>query len=673
MLALYERWNKQISKLLLLCIAIGLASSIPFIVQRFMTEQTSKQIEFIADYRDVLEISSYRGKPSEYLNQRLMDLKAAGVQSMAVYESTLSELELSGRIRVLNSEEAALLTGFGVPLNERSTYVLFLDAASEQQIRPMIEEAFIRLGVEITPWNMNDLPGIKLSMPRAEARLQKMAPDPLTMRELREMGFQLVVRLSDQRRPFDAEYMDKLLADLSALGVTRIVFDGTSVTGAADDAELNSLAAMAELMNKHGIGLATIELSAPQTGLDKLSYLTDYNVVRLHSLPENMSGMAPEQLVDRFVLAASDRNIRMFFLNSQASLDGTLGVRKDTIENLIHSLAGEQGAIAALEKRGFVMGTAQPFEDRAGLPQGLSLGLKALVTLGSVALIAMLVHVYLPKLTLLAFVLGLIGSAGLYVLSAVLLTQGLALGVGIAASTLAIVYAVRRADEGSVNSPVLRALKLLALASLISLAGIVLIVALLDHISYLYVIRQYRGVSLLHLAPIALALVYVFFFHGQTVHDAVRGIRKVLSANITVLWVIVAAVSGAVVMYYLSRTGNEGSATGFELMFRDLLQDTFGVRPRTKEFLLAHPLFILGVFLMATVRRRFGMLLVALGSIGQLSMVDTFAHLHTPLMISFIRMCLGLAFGAAAGLVLIALWRWAEKGWSRWATRQKPL
>jgi ABC-type nitrate/sulfonate/bicarbonate transport system permease component len=58
--------------------------------------------------------------------------------------------------------------------------------------------------------------------------------------------------------------------------------------------------------------------------------------------------------------------------------------------------------------------------------------------------------------------------------------------------------------------------------------------------------------------------------------------------------------------------------------------------------------------------------LLILGSIGQVSMVNTFAHIHTPFIISFIRSINGFILGIAAGLVLTAvlkLWRLLEKRW----------
>lgn len=676
MFAWYKQWNRKLGKLLWVLTGLGVLCSVPIAIDRYGTEQTSNTVEFVFDYRDLLEVSSYRSKPSEYMLERLLELREAGIGSMAVYESSLRELELSGRVQTLSSAEAALLTEFEVPANERSTYVLFLGSASERIIRPMVVDAFERLGVSVEPWSFRSLSGVEIAMPKDEAMLQAMDPDPITMAELQQLGFHLVARLSDQRQPFDPDRTARMLDELAAFGANRIVFEGDAVTGAADDASQHSLTAMAELMNEYGFGLATIELSKPQTGFNKAAYLTGYNVVRLHSLPSNMSSMEPEELAARFELAVQDRNIRMIFLNAEASLDSSLGVRKDTIPNLIQSLKGENGALEKIRERGFEIGIAEPFEPAGWLPEGVERLLKAAVVLGAVSLITLMAMQFVPALGLAVFGLGLAGSAGLFVLSSTALSQALTLGVGIAASTLAVIAAIRRtkaraaAGQAGAAGGALRAL---AMASGISAIGILFVVALLNEIGYLYVLQQYRGVSLLHLAPIALVFGYVLFFDGSDdVPSAIKRIRTFLNMNISVIWVVLAGIAGLAVLYYLSRTGNAGQTSELERMFRAVLQETLGVRPRTKEFLFAHPLFLLGAYFIYTARVRLGALLMSVGVIGQLSIVDTFAHLHTPLAISAIRVLLGLAIGAVIGLVLIACWRLAEKGWKRWGTTWLP-
>jgi hypothetical protein len=471
-----------------------------------------------------------------------------------------------------------------------------------------------------------------------------------------------------------------LLQSLTQAGVKRIVFDGDTVTGFNDEAKRRSLDAMAALMNQYGLGMAIIELARPQQGFNKLAYLTDYNVVRLHSLPAPLSAESPADLADRFALAVQDRNIRMIFLNAQATIDSSLGIRKDTMENILNTLQEEDGAIDRIQALGFELGVAEPFVADNVLPDPWRLPLKGGVVLGAVAFITLLCMAFVPspRLAIVFFVLGLAGAAGLQVLSSSLLAQALALGVGIAAAVLAVIVTIRIADRQAAIEPATagfalrQSVQLLVAATLISFIGIMYVVALLDHIAYLYVIQQYRGIILLHLIPIVLSVAYALFFHGQPdLKSALRSIIKLLNTHITVLWIGLAAVGALAGLYYMSRTGNAGQTTELERLFRSTLQDALGVRPRTKEFLFAHPLFILGAYLVARVKaqRRIGLLFMAIGSIGQLSVVDTFAHLHTPLFISAIRVGYGLLFGVLVGFALIIMWKFAERGWRRWAAQ----
>ena len=95
---------------------------------------------------------------------------------------------------------------------------------------------------------------------------------------------------------------------------------------------------------------------------------------------------------------------------------------------------------------------------------------------------------------------------------------------------------------------------------------------------------------------------------------------------------------------------------GIELKMRAALEQIFYARPRTKEFMIGHPAFLLA--LCAAVRRWrtwiiFALVLVA--TIGQGSMVETFAHMRTPIEMSLVRGIGGIFLGGAIGAVLVAL------------------
>ncbi|GJM73647.1 hypothetical protein HMSSN036_58630 [Paenibacillus macerans] len=432
---------------------------------------------------------------------------------------------------------------------------------------------------------------------------------------------------------------------------------------------MNSLQGFAELLNKYHIGIAAIEgLKAPQKGFNKLAYLIDYNVVRLHSLADAEAGQDTATLADRFVLAAKDRNIRMIYLNASPSKDAGKAAITNPLDNLVHSLLAPGNAIQRIENNGFELGTAEPFQIHDSSWQKY---LKALVVLGGVAFVALLISCFLPSLTLAAFALGLIGSAGLYVLKPVMLEQALALFVAISAPTVAMVLAIRKIQELGDKHPgmasgrrLMHTLVLYVKTAIISLAAVPFVIALLNNITYSLVLNQFRGVSLLHLMPILLIAVYVFLYRGNSVWEELKNWLKM---PITVIWVVIAVVLAAAAFYYLTRTGNAGTLLPGEAVFRSFLENTFGVRPRNKEFCWRIRC-LSSVFspLSVTAGRFFAMIVAVM---GQLSMVDTFAHIHTPAAISLVRDVLGLGLGLVFGLIAVLVWQIIERCWDKWSPR----
>lgn len=94
---------------------------------------------------------------------------------------------------------------------------------------------------------------------------------------------------------------------------------------------------------------------------------------------------------------------------------------------------------------------------------------------------------------------------------------------------------------------------------------------------------------------------------------------------------------------------------GFEIALRRFLEDTLYARPREKEFLFGHPAVFLSL---AALYRRWPQilhyLLILAVTIGQGSMVETFAHMRSPFILSFIRGLDGLAAGTIAGIFAVA-------------------
>lgn len=701
----WQQWNRRARFVLWIIALLGVAAAMPLGAVRMEMEKSSKQVEYVFDYRDIVDVSERQARPQGFLTEKLAMLKESGITTMAVYESSLKELQLSGRLTFYSSRDAALLQNKFEQADQNFTYILFNGPEEEKMIGPIVRQALDRSEAVYSSWSYGGRNGMVVEMPIAEAIMKTMDFDPMSLQTIQDAGFQILPRFSDRVKPYDQAETEAVLAKLKAYGVNRVLFDGDKVKGASDQAMDNSLYQFGELLKKYDMGVAAIEnLKKPQEGINKLAYITNYNVVRLYSLSENDGmTMTSDAIGDRFLLAAKDRNIRMFFMNGTTQSNTDKAQVVHNLDRLAEAMSEKNGIVEKLSKAGFASGTAKAFDYEQ---PSWNKPVRAIVAAGAIALIALLVGAFIPGVYIPVFVIGLFGSAGMYKLNSSVMEQGLALGAAIAAPTLALVWVMNRIYSRTVGDrrvvggvdwtvgrskqsptpqqpgavydngnkmkwlfPALStgrrfglALNWFIVATLISLMAVPIVFGLLNNITYNLVLEQFRGVSLLHLAPIALVAVYVLLYNSQM---SVGRLRALLSKPITLTWIILACIIGIIGYYYLSRTGNSGQVSSVELVIRHFLESTFGVRPRFKEFLLAHPLLLLGLFL--SLRYRAAWLLIIIGSIGQLSMVDTFAHLHTPLYISLIRVLLGLGTGMVIGCILILAWQVVEGAIRKWA------
>jgi len=114
---------------------------------------------------------------------------------------------------------------------------------------------------------------------------------------------------------------------------------------------------------------------------------------------------------------------------------------------------------------------------------------------------------------------------------------------------------------------------------------------------------------------------------------------------------------GAVLL--LMRSGNQPDigVSDFETHLRGFLTTLLGARPRFKEFLLGFPALMLLPALAPAHRRAIGWIIIIAAGIGLSDVLDTFSHIHTPLIISVLRLFNGLVVGAVIGIAAQWLYR----------------
>jgi hypothetical protein len=103
---------------------------------------------------------------------------------------------------------------------------------------------------------------------------------------------------------------------------------------------------------------------------------------------------------------------------------------------------------------------------------------------------------------------------------------------------------------------------------------------------------------------------------------------------------------------------------GLELKSRVILEHLVVARPRTKEYLIGHPFLVLAFALPALGLRRWVLPAALVGAIGQVGLVNSFSHIHTPLVYVTLRTLYALVFGSVIGAVLVLLLLWSRRWWS---------
>jgi len=155
-----------------------------------------------------------------------------------------------------------------------------------------------------------------------------------------------------------------------------------------------------------------------------------------------------------------------------------------------------------------------------------------------------------------------------------------------------------------------------------------------------------RGVKLQLALPLFLAAAILL---------SPQEIRRLFEIQLRVKHLVIAVISLGVLMgVYLMRSGNFPllAVSDNERYFRNWLDHILIARPRFKEFLIGHPLFLIGLTLKNKGERfqtaaRF---LLWIGLIGQISILNTFTHFHSPFSLGLIRTLNGLWIGCLVAL-----------------------
>jgi len=629
-------------KILYAIIILTLIISLFGIRGRFMVEQSNKNVELAFDYNSLSDMRE------EYNNQALTldDLKEYGVNSIAISPLNIKNLIREGKVvklekseitkRILLSDnEEAFWQEF--PEHEKSAFLIFQEQNNFYNNLKAYQKELDLEFKEVNGKNIVFFPYWKEDFLKIDVGFEKGL-----IEEINDKGFNVVFRFENNDIN-DLNY--KLLEGINE--ETTVVFSGQEILGFPDNIEKTT-----ELIQEKNNTFGFIEaIIAVQKGEDKLAANLDYDIVRVHSITQDEMNIYPQtKIVNRYMRAIRERNIRFLYLRPIIKENKDFAAAKSINKEYIQSLNNE------LVSAGYNIKRAEPFKQFSN--NSIFLIFSALGSL--VGGILLLIELFKIREDLIKYILTVIGIIGIfltyYILDITIFRAGLALGSSIVFPSLAIITQLLKRNS---KKSILNYFK----AALITIAGAGYVVTALADISYLTKINQFRGVKLAFLMP--LLIVTFYYFMEYIVREKNTTIKQkfneILEINLKVKHLVILAIVALAGIYYILRTGNFPilDIPAIEEKFRVLLEEILYVRPRFKEFLIGHPTFIVALYFFKNIKNNYSLFFLSLlAVIGQLNIINSFAHIHTPLLISLLRTVHGLWIGLLLGLAAVLVIRY---------------
>ena len=689
------------NRLLLIAIALGLIASLAIAFQRNEVETRNNRVDLVVDYDSLWNLAEREGIDFSTV---LAKAKNAGITSLAIYETTLEKLSRQGRIVVLAGYDIianyyngtladynwrALVEGGGVDPNRM--YVAATDPIIYAEAKDDIIRRIGTARVKAIPFGEVDGDGnyssevLELRAQYAPFLTVKLGIPTYELEIARDAGFMILARPSNYLQ-CKADDVRSVFTRLDGFPISAVVFDGQQVLGASNVIG-TTIGEMARRRWTLGLIEHVTQLQFyPQLGLEDLARGLGYDhTARLYAIPKDEQPKLPiETAVNRWATTDHERNIRINLLRIYDKPDGELSLL-DTNMKYFRDTA------EAIEAKGFSLGSASTFDSYYP-----SRALRALVVLGTAAAIVLYLSLISPTLN--ARVkpqLILFGVLAVVMIIPILIGAGgkVRLFAAFAAANLFPVLAVvwqldrirfmklrenlrLRKLKGKVlkiRTPIsivqiiLTAIFALLVTGAMSMVGAAYLSGALSDVEYFLEFNIYRGTKLTFILPLILvAIAYLQRFNVVDDTDernlqnlsALDQIKKILDLPVKVKTFVGLSLVALAFIILIARSGHTAGmpVPGIEVKFRAALENLFYARPRSKEILIGHPALMLGIMAFFKKWSKAVLLfLVIAATLGQSSMVETFAHMRTPIFMSLMRGLDGLIVGAAIGILPIVV------------------
>lgn len=677
-------------RLLWILILVGVAAAALALVPRVRAEQAGRHVDIVLDYYALEDLCQSEGADFQATLERF---RQAGVTSLSYSEQQLAHLVSTGRLACYNDGDfvRALrsrreLLPVGVPSAEAVNSGgpgsdparprvqpgrLYLVSGDPRMLQALHEWLGLILGKDrVAPWPNLDpgqwsrvsssQPGV-LQVASSEKALSASGmgflPSDLEQARKKRLGVWVRPENRGHFQPADIERYFQMLASTPDSPVRGVIFEGLAneVMGFPD-----ALDTTVDSLRQHKILFGNIEVptvDAAQKGSRTLGLKLSDRTVRVMSVSSAQQlKLTPADAIDKFELGVRERNIRVVYARFFANADPGKSLVDTNVEYL--ALLSK-----TLREAGYVNSWASPLPALA--PLGI---LVVLIALGVTAATVLTARELLPiasRLEWAALAASLVLSSGLVLIHKPLLWSWAlvaSLVFPVLGMALVLPQLGRLSPQDTAATVLRKSIGWLLWMTAITMAGSVCVAGVQASTTYMLSVEQFRGIKAVMVGVPLLVLVQ---FLTRSAPQP-RTLGHILGKPVAFWHLGALAVLAAAAVFYIARTGNTapGAASDSERVVRTFLENLLVVRPRFKEFAFAWPAWTAACVLAWRGRASGALwLLVLATAVGQADVIDTFAHIHTPFLISLLRIVNGLWLGIAVSVVTaLAIMRLTGRG-----------
>ena len=230
--------NKILQGIAYFLLAIAILTSINVAYRRFQFEDKRKSVDIIMSYKNLKQLSLLGSMEFKDL---LFTLKEKSkVTSIAIEEDTLEDFINSGKVSMLKGSEVMNMYRVGhvnrfllthlykkIKVKPERFYLIIEEKADYERIRDFLMIEFGKDSVKrIGQLNILEVIDEKEDLLQVGLGISKQ-----TISDIRNLGFQPVIRLKNSNRLSQALIRQKFLSFAEELKHTSVIFEGDSVLG----------------------------------------------------------------------------------------------------------------------------------------------------------------------------------------------------------------------------------------------------------------------------------------------------------------------------------------------------------------------------------------------------------------------------------------------------------